>query len=47
LTAEKQKQIDDYMQSELRRYQCDFPYAEVFETGDGLPSLVSRSVGAN
>ncbi len=31
LTAEKQKQIDDFMQSELRRYQCDFPYAEVFE----------------
>jgi hypothetical protein len=47
LTAEKQKLIDDYMQSELRRYQCDFPYAEVFETRDGLPSLVSRSVGAN
>jgi hypothetical protein len=47
LTAEKQKQIDDYMQSELRRYQCDFPYAEVFETGDGRPSLVSRSGGAN
>jgi hypothetical protein len=47
LTAEKQKQIDDYMQSELRRYQCDFPYAEVFETQDGGPSLASRSVGAN
>ena len=30
LSPAQQAQIDDFMQSELQRYGCDFPYAEVF-----------------
>lgn len=47
LAAEIQHQIDDYMQSELRRYQCDFPYAEMFGMDASPPALASRSVGSS
>jgi hypothetical protein len=34
LNQEQPARIDRYMQAELRRYGCDFPYTEMFETVD-------------
>lgn len=40
LTPEQQTAIDRYMQAELRRRGCLFPYHELFETENDQPALV-------
>ncbi|MDQ5854440.1 MAG: sulfotransferase domain-containing protein [Chloroflexota bacterium] len=45
LTREQQVQIDRYMQADLRRHQCDFPYDEVFAmVDDPQPSAPTSPV---